>query len=189
MALEKPPRSLREVHRLPSPTRSMYLKALNKEYMGLWNRGMFKLMKRSDLPRGTPVFPTTTVFRMKFHANGQPDCAKARVCIRGDLMIPGRDFGAIESPTTQCESVKLMLSECPDENLTCVTYDIKQAFTYGKTDPSRCTVIEQFPGTEKICDADTGEELVMKLINRRYGDPAAPRAFHLIGTGQGISRI
>ena len=94
-------------------------------------------------------------------------------------MIPGRDFGAINSPTTQCESVKLMLSECPAQKLTAVTYDIQQAFTYGKTDPSRCTVIEQFPGTEKILDADTNEELVMKLTNRLYGDPAAPRAFHL----------
>ena len=80
--------------------------------------------------------------------------------MRGDLMIPGRDFGAINS-----------------QGLTAVTYDIQQAFTYGKTDPSRCTLIKQFPGTDKILDKDTGEDLVMKLINRLYGDPAAPRAF------------
>jgi len=175
---EKPPRSLREVHRLSGPARNKYLKALEKEYTGLWNRGMFRLVKRSSLPPGTPVFPTTTVFRMKFFQDGTPDRAKARVCLRGDLMIPGRDYSDVRSPTTQNNSVKMMLADCPVSGKIACTFDIEQAFTYGKTDPLKPQYIDQFPGTEKILDSDTGEQMVQKLMYRLYGDPAAPKAFH-----------
>ena len=174
----KTPRSIRDVHRLPRPQRLSILKSLQKEYNGLWGRGMFKLVKPSSLPRDQPVFPTTPVFKFKYHADGSFDCAKSRVCVRGDLMIPERDFGEVHSPTSQLQSVKLIISECPSQGKIACTYDIRQAFTYGKCDPLRPTYIKQFPGTEKILDEDTGDELVMKLMYRLYGDPAAPRAFH-----------
>ena len=174
----KTPRSIRDVHRLPRPQRLSILKSLQKEYNGLWGRGMFKLVKPSSLSRDQPVFPTTPVFKFKYHADGSFDCAKSRVCVRGDLMIPERDFGEVHSPTSQLQSVKLIISECPSQGKIACTYDIRQAFTYGKCDPLRSTYIKQFPGTEKILDEDTGDELVMKLMYRLYGDPAAPRAFH-----------
>jgi hypothetical protein len=178
-ALDKPPRNIRDIHRLDDKPKEMYLKSLEKEYNGLWNRGLFKLRKRHvarDLNR--PVFDTTTVLRMKFLQNGQPDVAKARVCLRGDLMKPGRDYGEVHSPTCLMDSVKLLIADCPIKKKIAVTYDVQQAFTYGKVDPSRRTFIKQFPGTEKILDPQTGEELIMELLFRLYGDPAAPRAFH-----------
>ena len=175
---DKPPSSIKQVMRLPDKPRQLYLTALNKEYMGLWDKGMFKLVKRSEA-NGKPILPTTTVFKMKFHADGSPDCAKARVCIRGDLMLPGRDFGATASPTAQCDSVKLVCSECPSQGKTCVTYDLSQAFTQAPADPLYPTFIKQFPATKKVVDADTGQELVMKLLFMLYGDPAAPMRFHL----------
>ena len=110
-----------------------------QEYNGLWDRGMFKLVKQSSLPPGQPVFPTTTVFKFKFRADGTFDCAKSRVCVRGDLMIPDR------GDTSQLESVKLIISECPSQGKIAVTYDVRQAFTYGKCDPLRPTYIRQFP--------------------------------------------
>jgi len=176
--LDKPPRSLHEVHRLPENARNMYLRALEKEYNGLWQHGTFRLIKRSDVPQGSKVFPTTTVFKMKFHQDGSMDVAKARVCLRGDLMLPGRDFGDVRSPTTQNESVKLMLADCPISGKIACTFDIKQAFRYGLTDPTRPLFCEQFPGTEKMVDEMTGEELVQQCINCLYGHPAAPKAFH-----------
>ena len=94
-----------------------------------WGRGMFKLAKRSSLPRAQPVFPTTPVFKFKYHADGSFDCAKSRVCVRGDLMIPERDFGEVHSPTSQLQSVKLIISECPSQEKIACTYDIRQAFT------------------------------------------------------------
>jgi len=94
---KKPPRNLREVHRLPNEQRLAVLTSLQKEYSGLWDRGMFCLEKVSNLKPGQPVFPTTTVFTMKFLANGIFDRAKSRVCVRGDLMIPDRDFGEVQS--------------------------------------------------------------------------------------------
>ena len=175
---KKPPRNLKEVHRLPNEQRLAVLTSLQKEYSGLWDRGMFCLEKVSNLKPGQPVFPTTTVFTMKFLANGKFDRAKSRVCVRGDLMIPDRDFGEVQSPTVLCDSVKLMVSDCPVSSKVACTSDIQQAFTYGEMDPTRPMYIKQFPGTQKILDEDTGEELVMKLLFRLYGDPAAPRAFH-----------
>ena len=55
----------------------MYLRALDKEYNGLWEHGTFRLIKRSDVPEGSKVFPATTVFKMKFHQDGSMDVAKA----------------------------------------------------------------------------------------------------------------
>ena len=139
---------------------------------------MFRLQKRQNLHAGQKVFPTTTVFRFKFNADGKFDRSKSRVCVRGDLMIPDRDFGEVQSPTVLNNSVKLIISDCPSSGKIAVTSDIEQAFTYGRMDPTRPCYIKQFPGTEKVLDEDTGEELVMKLMYRLYGDPAAPRAFH-----------
>ena len=177
-ALDKPPRSLRDVHRLPSGPRKLFLNALNKEYNGLWNRGMFRLVRVEDVEHGRPVLDTTTVFKMKFFQDGSPDRAKARVCLRGDLMREGRDFGAVFTPTTQSDSIKLMLANCTVTGKTACTFDIEQGFTYGKCDPDRPTYVKQFPGTQKIIDPDSGKDLVMQLMYRLYGDPAAPRAFH-----------
>jgi hypothetical protein len=139
---------------------------------------MFCLEKVSNLKPGQPVFPTTTVFSMKFLADGTFDRAKSRICVRGDLMIPDRDFGEVQSPTVLCDSVKLLVSDCPVSGKVACTSDIQQAFTYGAMEDCRPMYIKQFPGTQKILDEDTGEELVMKLLYRLYGDPAAPRAFH-----------
>lgn len=175
---DKPPRHLGQVHRLPREQKYSVIMSLQKEYMGLWDRGMFRLCKVSSLKKGQPVFPTTPVFTMKFNADGTFDRAKSRVCVRGDMMIPDRDFGEVQSPTCLNDSVKLMVSDCPVSRKIAVTSDIQQAFTYGRCDPKRPLYIKQFPGTEKILDSDTGEELVMKLLYRLYGDPAAPRAFH-----------
>ena len=178
-ALDKPPRNIGDIHRMDSKPKEMYLRSLQKEYNGLWDRGMFRLRKAKvarNLNR--PVFGTTTVFRMKFLQNGQPDCAKSRVCLRGDLMKQGRDYGEVHSPTCLNDSVKLLIADCPIKKKIAVTYDVQQAFVHGKMDPSRPTFIKQFPGTDKICDPQTGEELIMELLFRLYGDPAAPRAFH-----------
>ena len=138
----------------------MYLRALEKEYNGLWQHGTFRLIKQSDVPESSKVFPTTTVFKMKFHQDDSIDGAKARVCLRGDLMIPGRYFGYVCSPNTQDESVKLMLADCPISGKIACIFDIKQRFCYGLTDPTRPLLCEQFPGTEKLVDEMTGEELV-----------------------------
>ena len=176
--LDKPPRYLRKVHQLPEKARNMYLRAFEKEYNGLWQHGTFRLIKRSDVTEGSKVDSTTTVFKMKFHQDGSMDVAKARVCLRGDLMIPGRDFGDVRSPTTQNESVKLMLADCPISGKIACTFDIKQAFCYGLTDLTRPLFCEQFSGTEKMVDEMTGKELVQQCINCLYGHPEAPKAFY-----------
>ena len=175
---DKPPRHLGDVHRLPREQRYSVIKSLQKEYTGLWDRGLIKLEFVRNLKPGQPVFPTTSVFSMKFNADGTFDRAKSRVCVRGDLMCEGRDYGEVQSPTVLNNSVKLIVSDCPVSGKIAVTSDIQQAFTYGKCDPKRPLYIKQFPGTDKILDSDTGQELVQKLMYRLYGDPAAPRAFH-----------
>ena len=100
------------------------------------------------------------------------------MCLRGYLMKPGPDYGEGHSPNCLMDSVKLLIADCPIKKKIAVTYDVQQAFTFDKVDPSRCTFIKQFPGMEKILDPQTGKELIMKLLFRLYGDPAAPRTFH-----------
>jgi hypothetical protein len=116
---------------------------------------MFCLEKVSNLKPGQPVFPTTTVFSMKFLADGTFDRAKSRICVRGDLMIPDRDFGDVQSPTVLCDSVKLLVSDCPVSGKVACTSDIQQAFTYGAMEDCRPMYIKQFPGIQKILDEDT----------------------------------
>ena len=71
------------------------------------------LDKLSNLKPRQPVFPAATVFTMKFLADGTFDRAKSRICVRGDLMIPDRNFGDVQSPIVLCDSVKLLVSDCP----------------------------------------------------------------------------
>jgi hypothetical protein len=166
-----PPKSFREV--LRHPERELYLRSVAKEYNGLDTRNLYKLV---PLPTGEKAIPVTLVNKMKRDASGNPTRAKSRICIRGDLMEAGKHFGATYSPTSQMETVRAQICDACMNDKVCVTYDLVQAFTFGKMEKE--VYLKQFPGRRKKYDEVTGEELVLQLMFQLYGSPEAPAQFH-----------
>ena len=80
-------------------TREVELNVYNNSYRKLHTdaipgvlEGTWDMIKRSDVPIGKRVLPSTPMMKRKKHPNGRVRKYKARFCVRGDLQIEGSDY-------------------------------------------------------------------------------------------------
>ena len=64
---------------------SEFRTAMRKEIDNLRKRKTWKEVKRSEVPEGAKVIPTTWAFKIKRYPDGSFRTFKARFCVRGDL--------------------------------------------------------------------------------------------------------
>lgn len=83
-------------------------KALAKEVQLLRDKKVFRLVKRSSLPKGANVISGKWVFKVKPNEDGSIERFKCRLCVRGFLQKYGIDYMSTFSPVTNPVSLKLM---------------------------------------------------------------------------------
>ena len=147
--------------------------ALAKEYCGLDDRGLWRCVK---LPPGAVCHPVLVHIKCKKDPNGNFICVKGRLCVRGDKMEPGRDFGLVYAPTGQLRTARCEIAMCIAKNYHCKAIDVSQAFTFGF--PDRRTFIDIPPGRKPPTWSSTAK-WVMELVRNLYGVPSAPRRWHI----------
>ena len=96
------PQSLKEA--LARPDVAQWIAGVEDEMKSLKELKVFKLMHRSDVPKGWKVMKGKLIFNLKCNEKGVPVCHKAQYCIKGFLVIYGTHYKKTTSPTMHVES-------------------------------------------------------------------------------------
>ena len=85
-------------------------------------------MKRSDIPEGVKVIPTTWAFKIKGFSDGSFCSFKSRFCVRGNLQKKEVDDLETYSPVVQWATVRLTPILSVVFNLKTKATDFSNAF-------------------------------------------------------------
>jgi hypothetical protein len=109
--------------------RPYWTQAEEKEWQGLWEKGVFKKWSRKDLQSNYRVFTSRYVYKLKRSAiTGEVYRFKARLIVRGFQMEKGVDFDDSFSPTPGLAVGRFMLSLAVANDYDLHACDIEQAF-------------------------------------------------------------
>jgi hypothetical protein len=168
-----------------SPDVLDWKKAMDKEITTLVDMKTWTIVPRSmAVAAGKKVIPVTWAFRQKRDPMGNPTKKKARLCVQGDTMVAGVDYGESFSPVVQWSSVRLMLILSIVHGLETRQVDYVNAFA--QADLDRDVFVEIPKGFDHCND---GLDCVLKLNKSLYGMSDAPLMFfellkkNLLGVG------
>lgn len=91
-----------------------------------------KTFEKVEIPEGKQVIPVKWVFNYKFDSDGNLIKLKARLCVRGDLQIQGRDD--TYAATLAAKTFRACMSIAAVFNLDAHQYDVVNAFLNSKLD-------------------------------------------------------
>jgi hypothetical protein len=77
---------------MTGPYREEFLAAMRQEIEELEGHKTWKVLKRSSLPEGANILPSTWAFKIKRYPDGRLRKFKAQFCVRGDMQIEGVDY-------------------------------------------------------------------------------------------------
>ena len=158
--------------------RPYWIQAEEKEWQGLWDKGVFKKWSRKDLLSNDRVFTSRYVYKLKRSATtGEVYRFKARLIVRGFQMEKGVDFDDSFSPTPGLAVGRFMLSLAVANDYELHACDIEQAFLQADKLPEGVNgryFIQPPPGSPDANNRDVVYEVRRPL----YGNPSSPRALH-----------
>jgi hypothetical protein len=158
--------------------RPYWIQAEEKEWQGLWEKGVFKKWSRKDLLSNDRVFTDRYVYKLKRSAiTGEVYRFKARLIVRGFQMEKGVDFDDSFSPTPGLAVGRFMLSLAVANDYELHACDIEQAFLQADKIPEGVNgryFIQPPPGSPDANNRDVVYEVRRPL----YGNPSSPRALH-----------
>ena len=109
--------------------------AMDKEIKTLTEMNTWTVVPRDlAVSKGKRVIKTTWAFRQKRDPMGNPTKKKGRLCVRGDTMVAGIDYGESFSPVVQWSSVRLMLILSIVHGLETRQVDYVNAFAQERVD-------------------------------------------------------
>jgi len=155
-----------------------WLKAEADEWAGLWQKGVFKSWRRSDLLPDDRVFTSKYVYKIKRSAEtGEAYRFKARMIVRGFEMEKGVDFVDSFSPTPGLAVARLMMSIAIANDMELHKVDIEQAFLQAdKLDEG--VNGRYFINPPAGCPEAGNKDIVYEVLKPLYGSPSSPRALH-----------
>jgi hypothetical protein len=158
--------------------RPYWIQAEEKEWQGLWEKGVFKKWSRKDLLSNDRVFTSRYVYKLKRSAiTGEVYRFKARLIVRGFQVEKGVDFDDSFSPTSGLAVGRFMLSLAVANDYELHACDIEQAFLQADKIPEGVNgryFIQPPPGSPDANNRDVVYEVRRPL----YGNPSSPRALH-----------
>jgi hypothetical protein len=155
-----------------------WLTAEASEWEGLWDKGVFKKWKRSDLLKNDRVFTSRHVHKIKRSAKtGAAYCFKARLIVRGFEMEKGKDYDQNFSPTLGIAIARIITSIAAANDLELHSIHIERAFL--QADKLMEGVNDRYfinppPGSP---DANN-KDIVYEVLRPLYGNPSSPKALH-----------
>lgn len=149
--------------------REQFQEAMTAEIEQLEEHKTWNVMKKSAVPKGANVLPTTWVLRVKRYPDGRFRKFKARLCVRGDRQVEGVDYFEKYSPVVQWSTVRMMLSLTASQDLKTRQVDFSNAFVQATLNED---VYISLPQGYEAEGAD--EQMVLKLNKSLYGLVQAP---------------
>jgi hypothetical protein len=158
--------------------RPYWIQAEEKEWQGLWEKGVFKKWSRKDLLSNDRVFTSRYVYKLKRSAiTGEVYRFKARLIVRGFQMEKGVDFDDSFSPTPGLAVGRFMLSLAVANDYELHACDIEQAFLQADKLPEGVNGRYFIPPPPGSPDANN-RDVVYEVRRPLYGNPSSPRALH-----------
>ncbi len=153
------------------PHRDEFLEAMGAEIAALEKHSTWTLVKRTSVPEGANVLPSTWVFRIKRFPDGRYRKTKARFCMRGDKQQEGVDYFDKYAPVVSWSTVRLLLCLSISNGWKTRQVDFSNAFVQAELNED---VYVQLPAMFQGPNGETGREVVMKLNRSLYGLVQAP---------------
>ena len=90
--------------------RCEFLKAMEVEIKELEAHNTWTVMKKSEIPEGANILPSTWTFKIKRYPDGTIRKFKARFCARGDKQIADVDYFESYAPVVSWSTVRMLLN-------------------------------------------------------------------------------
>ena len=149
-----------------------FRKAMDKEIQALEGMGTWKIVKRTELPKGSNIIPGTWAFRIKRYPDGRLQKFKARFCVQG-FRERKEDIGDTYAPVVGWPTIRAMLVMAATLDLYTVQVDWISAFCQA---PQTSLVFVELPQHYKV-NGREDEDLVLQLEKGLYGQSSAPKLF------------
>jgi Reverse transcriptase (RNA-dependent DNA polymerase) len=166
------PRTLREA--LNSEHAEQWRAAFNEELNSLRDLGVYKLIPRSNVPKGRRIMRGRPVFKLKRDENGSPSRFKVRYVCKGYEGVYGRDYDKTTSPTMRMESFRVILHLGASQGWDIQQIDVKCAYLNGELTEDEVFYMEQPTGFEDPNNPD----FVWAMLRGLYGAKNSGRVWN-----------
>jgi transposase InsO family protein len=175
---------------LAGPEREQWRQALIDEFTSIEKMGVFRLIRRSDVPAGRRILRGKAVLKRKRNEHGAIVRWKARWVVKGFLQVFGLDYNKTTSPTARLETLRILCHIVATHDLELRQFDVKTAFLHGDLPEDERIYMEQPPGFEDPARPDDiwevlkgiyGMKQAGRVWNKRLnGDMTAGFGFHRV---------
>lgn len=167
--LPEPPKYFHQIHKLPEPHRSGFLKAANLEYDTVWRMGTFQETSLSEAESNGGAVPLKWVLSYKLDSDGYLVRYKARLCLRGDLQV---NFQETYAATMTLKAIRVFFALAAIFDYEIIQHDISSAYLNSFLDiPVYARFPEGMPGDRaKKC---------LQVLRALYGTKQAGRLWQL----------
>ena len=148
---------------------------MSKEIEELESHGTWTVIKKSSLPRGANLLPSTWAFKIKRHPDGRMRKHKARFCCRGDTQIAGVDFFESYAPVVAWSTVRMVMNIAIQQGWATRQVDFSNAFVQATLEEEVYLEMPAMFSDENLLGA---EPTVLKLNKSLYGLVQAPRSWY-----------
>ena len=160
-------------HHKNEEKRTAWRTAIRKEFHDMINRGVWRKVKKRDIPLGRKVIGSKWVFKEK-----KDGVFRARLVALGYNQVPGVDFTDNFSPVVSDATIKILIVIMLKKNWDSMMMDIETAFLEGKlTEKIYMTIPE---GLELLEDIDVDEFL--EVGGSMYGLVQAGRIWYKLAS-------
>ena len=159
------PKNFQEAWNHPDPIqREKWREAIRKEFRDMINRGVWRQMKRRDMPQGRRCAKCKWVWKIK--RNGT---FRARLVVCGYSQIPGVDFQEHFAPVINDITWRILLVVMIIWRLDAWLIDIETAFLHGEFEDGERAFMDLPPGMENIDESVIRDEDCIELMRTAYG--------------------
>ncbi len=137
--------------------------AMTKEIDTMFNKDIYQLHPRQDVPRGKRVLPAIWSFRRKRTPDGTVYKHRARLCAHGGRQIEGIDYEETYAPVVSWTTVRFLFILSLMNNLESRQIDYVQAF------PQADLQDEVYMQLPHGYNPPKDKEYVLKLNKNLYG--------------------
>ena len=152
-----------------------WLESMRREFNTLLSNNTFKIISRSDVPKGRKLLKAKWVYKVKTDSQGNLASRKSRLVAKGFTEVPGVDFFEIFHPVGQGQTFRLLLIKALCSLLLIFHIDIKGAFLHAQL--KEVIYMQLPPGTEFTMN---DEIVVVQLLKSLYGLKQAGREWYLV---------
>jgi transposase InsO family protein len=110
---------------LAGPEREQWRQALINEFTSIEKMGVFRLVRRSDVPAGRRILRGKAVLKRKRNEHGVIVRWKARWVVKGFLQVFGLDYNKTTSPTARLETLRILCHIVATHDLELRQFDVK----------------------------------------------------------------